>query len=374
MEDKSRAAVLAQIVVLPSSLIRLVMGEDIDGHSEESTVAQRPVRAKPGPASVVKLLGPLIVYAVFASNSSTALWQNVFVPEWQPNWDNHPKGHIFFGFALVQWSLEALPITNDDRFYTMLRNFAKKGTRKSQGLCGFCTYRILEWINVESPEDSDDPDIEPPRSDHVPLDWARSCRGCKSTDGAPSFHDHRSMVDHFSDWESKYDFNVVSLTSIFMDLAMVDNIVCEGLRLLHTVPLFRRRKVIRSRLLHSSPTTQNIRKWIASLSPEGPNHPDLGSQGSKWNGLAVDKVLKFVKASTYLRDIGSMAETRKVFQDLESSIAAKPEEFCGFGVWERLELRVFEESEGEFKRDRMSTFQVILGDFAFRQLVVLSLH
>jgi hypothetical protein len=110
--------------------------------------------------------------------------------------------------------------------------------------------------------------------------------------------------------------------SFFLSPGFVLNIAYDHCRILHTIPIFLHRKQIRRRYLASAPTANNVKRWSNEQrdNPPPPHGGDGITTGSMWHGLGVDKVLLFLDATRYVRDIGKLPEARKSFQQLERAI------------------------------------------------------
>jgi hypothetical protein len=143
--------------------------------------------------------------------------------------------------------------------------------------------------------------------------------------------DDRSIADIFKGWESAYHFVLGRLVSVPVDPAFGLHIVDRGLRILHTIPIFRERRIFRRRFLEHAPTNSNIHKFIASipLSASDSHVDTFQSRKSVWNGLPVNNVIKYLDASRYVRRLDKMPEARVAFQELEVGISPNPETLRG---------------------------------------------
>ena len=111
---------------------------DIDGQSDDGVDVVKARRATPGPKTSIRRLGPFQVYVVVMSSLGTALWQNVFSHDSAYLIDlTSYGGKCVVGFALVQWSLETLPVSDDDTFYSMMRVKSRSGIKKRYTCVGY---------------------------------------------------------------------------------------------------------------------------------------------------------------------------------------------------------------------------------------------
>ena len=120
--------------------------------------------------------------------------------------------------------------------------------------------------------------------------------------------------------------NLKQFFSLFLAVGFALTIAEKGWDILHTVPLFRNRQVFRRRLLEGSPTVRKIKQWIRDRPPTCDNDPDPNAPrtSSKWNGMIVDRVLAFIKASKYIRGQSKFDEARTSFRTLENELLDTP--------------------------------------------------
>jgi hypothetical protein len=109
---------------------------------------------------------------------------------------------------------------------------------------------------------------------------------------------------------------------MYLDIAMALSIDNRW-NVLHTIPLFQNRKLQRRRLLDGAPTPNMIWQWIkmhpVAVCPDDPD-PAAARTSSKWNGLSVNNVIKFVKASKHVKNQGDFQEARQACRELEDSL------------------------------------------------------
>ena len=288
---------------------------DVDGCSD-AAVDRRAPRLKPGPKlGKVQLVGPPHVVSIIVSTSRTALWQNVFQHVAADNPMEHEN--VFLGFAVVRWHLEPLSPSDDDAFYAVMRMKSRKGTFKRHTCVGYITWKIHEFITC----DGYDVDTEPSEGNPVPLSWARNGSVMGYTcDAEGNMSDRGPVAAYFDSWCHQYSFGIDTLRSVFVAPSFGMNIVDSGLRTLHVIPLFRDRRLIRSRMLAGAPSNANLKKFIASVpvAPPGGEPDDVDK--SSWNGFGIRKILAHLDASAELRDIGRMDIARKKFQELEARL------------------------------------------------------
>ena len=183
---------------------------------------------------------------------------------------------------------------------------------------------MLEWLNLDGDCNLIHED-QPPLPDNVLLSWAKARLGSKN-DGAGGFTDRRTFADHFAAWEKTYNFRIRLLHSVFVDVGMGAQFAQESMDILHVVPLFRHRSIVRKRCLFDAPTTRNIQKIIASrLADDNPDGDPATGSKSKWQGLGIQKVLTFLDSCSEIRAISRMAVARKKFQNLELELAFNPD-------------------------------------------------
>jgi hypothetical protein len=289
----------------------------VDG-SDVELVAPPAVGAKRGRRvgrRVARASGGFVVFAIFASSSGDAFWQNVFDHDNTAGYIQAGRANNFLGLALAQCTLDPVPITDTCPHFQRLRAASLKGRRKFHQLVGFANWRIFEllsnWYETAQP-----PLILP----H--LAWLREQNAKLVDGGGHVVGDPTLTFGHYLDeWSRKYNFNIVTTPPILLDPHFVAHIYSEGVRILHTIPLFRNRRLFQRRFISGIPSPLMVKRWIQSQPVATGNAADVGNVCSKWfNSIDVHKVISWIRAGRFIKHITQIGAARTAFQELENTL------------------------------------------------------
>jgi hypothetical protein len=264
----------------------------------------------------VAAFGVLQLCLVYISTQPGPFFGGCF-PEHDDCVDNDFPNNLF-GLAIIQWGLEATPIHGDPFDVVRLRTYARRGMPRGSNVCGYVSWRILEMVLF-----SGDPSL-PPNINLPTFSWlCGQDLGVQAQDG--SFTAVANGREWIRTWTRKYQMDFETLINLFLPPQFYPLLVAaEPMQLFHTVPLQRDRFVpVRKFFLDYAPTARIVKAWLASL-------PDIIADAgagaiqtkSKWeDGLDVHKCIAFLKASSYLKNIGRTPEARIAFRELEDAIA-----------------------------------------------------
>ena len=177
------------------------MDVDIDGDAP-ATPEMQPERPKVGRCKGHRMPwrteGPIQLLMLFASSLPTAFWTGVFchndAEDYRANFC-HPN--YLIGYAAVQWFFDAPGTSPDDAEYALLRAKSRRGSRKHHFLCGYLSWRIIEffpWV-----------DQEQPAAGVVTLRWLRQRHGARKCLITGTYVDERLVCEHLDETEKYYN-------------------------------------------------------------------------------------------------------------------------------------------------------------------------
>jgi len=140
--------------------------------------------------------------------------------------------------------------------------------------------------------------------------------------------------------ETKYDVCLNTLCNYFVDINLALFFGDAEFPIMHTVPLFKKRRIFKRRLLENSPSNTQLWKWINAQTETVEGDGDASApKASRWGGLSVDKVLKFLDATRLLRQLHEFKNARGKFRALEDALTDEPRKFEPKTEWNYESLR-----------------------------------
>jgi hypothetical protein len=125
--------------------------------------------------------------------------------------------------------------------------------------------------------------------------------------------------------EAKYDVRLNTLCNYFVDINLALFFGDAEFPIMHAVPLFKKRRIFKRRLLENSPSNTQLWNWInAQTNPSDGDADETAPKASRWGGLAVDKILKFLDATRLLRQLHEFKNARGKFRALEYALTDEP--------------------------------------------------
>jgi len=109
--------------------------------------------------------------------------------------------------AVMAWYFDGLPVTRDTVQYVRLRTKARTGSHKHHQLCGYLTWRCLEWFPWV--------DAEQPAGD-VSVDWLRARHGARIDPNTGLYIEERPLGEHLDETEHLYECKFKTVFSLFL--------------------------------------------------------------------------------------------------------------------------------------------------------------
>lgn len=262
-------------------------------------------------------VGGYQLFLVCASFGGTALWQNVFPDDDMADAYLNPECDHAHILALVRWSLTpTTEVNTNDRDYNILRQHSQRGSRQRHGLLGFLTWDIIESVSICGL-----PDDNPIGKDTIPLSWLQTRSGQFHENGI--FSNAEKLTDVVRGWEVKHDTHVRAIHHAFFDYCFVCYLTVSCFKVLHTVPIFMRRRLFSKRLLPGGPSRSHIKRWIGKQVAATPDRQNVTHKGGNWNGLSVETVLAWLDASRYVLEQNKIHHAREAFANIDRAMQNK---------------------------------------------------
>ena len=306
--------------------------EHIDGDDMEVDVVQLPrVGRKRGYRQPVATVGPVQAFIVWACIGGTCFWQNVFGHEDAEEVKDAINGDaVVIGVSFARWYFESIPVAvdRDCKSYQTMRAKSKKGSNNGHQLRGYLTWTLLHFFCLSG---TDNQPSFPPT-----LHWLLSKQGFKKD----ARDDDVSFKTIFKNMETRYDVRLNTLCNYFVDINLALFFGDAEFPIMHTVPLFKKRRIFKRRLLENSPSNTQLWKWINAQTETVEGDGDASApKASRWGGLSVDKVLKFLDATRLLRQLHEFKNARGKFRALEDALTDEPRTFEPRTEWNYESLR-----------------------------------
>jgi hypothetical protein len=114
------------------------------------------------------------------------------------------------------------------------------------------------------------------------------------------FSSVKKLTDVVRGWEVKYGTQIRAIHHAFFDYCFVCYLTVSCFKVLHTVPIFMRRRLFSKRLLPGGPSRSHIKRWIGKQVAATPDRQSVTHKGGNWNDPHVEKVLAWLDASRYV--------------------------------------------------------------------------